>query len=132
MRNSFRFLGILALAVSASCGGAGGDGYGGVTNPGGNNNGGNGGNPGGTPTQTNAVTVSNDTFGPSSIQVAPGTTVTWTWSQSASLHNVTFSSGQSSANLGAGATFSRAFPTAGTFTYQCTIHPSMTGTVTVQ
>jgi plastocyanin len=129
VRNSFRFLGILALAVAASCGGAGGDGYGGVTNPGGNNN---GGNPGGTPTQTNAVTVSDNSFGPSSIQVAPGTTVTWTWSQSATTHNVTFSSGSSSQNQGGGSTFSRAFPTAGTFTYQCTIHPGMSGTVTVQ
>jgi plastocyanin len=30
-----------------------------------------------------------------------------------------------------GATFSRTFSTAGTFTYHCTIHPGMVGTVSV-
>jgi plastocyanin len=31
-----------------------------------------------------------------------------------------------------GATFTRTFPSAGTFQYHCTIHPGMVGTVTVQ
>jgi plastocyanin len=75
--------------------------------------------------------VSNNQFTPSAIQVAPGTTVTWTWAQAASQHNVTFQDGASQI-LGGGATYSRTFQTAGTFTYQCTLHPGMTGTVTVQ
>ncbi|MGH7520593.1 MAG: cupredoxin domain-containing protein [Gemmatimonadales bacterium] len=33
--------------------------------------------------------------------------------------------------MGANATFARTFPTAGTFTYQCTNHGGMTGSVTV-
>ena len=113
------------LAVTASCGGSTSDGgYGGVTNPG------TGGNT--QPTQTTSVAVSDNQFSPASIQVATGATVTWTWAAGSSLHNVTFTSGTPSANLGANATFTRTFPTAGTFTYQCTLHPGMTGTVKVQ
>jgi len=116
-----QILGAASIALAAACGGYG-DGY--TSGPPGG-----GGPP--TPTATNAVTVSDNQFAPSAIQVAPGTTVTWTWAQGSSVHNVTFQGGASD-NLANGATFSRAFPTAGTFTYQCTLHPGMTGTVTVQ
>jgi hypothetical protein len=34
--------------------------------------------------------------------------------------------------IAGGATFSQAFPKAGTYTYHCAIHSSMTGTVVVQ
>ena len=37
-----------------------------------------------------------------------------------------------SGNLGPGASFSKTFQNAGTFTYKCTIHPGMVGTVNVQ
>ena len=37
----------------------------------------------------------------------------------------------SSANLSKDQTFSATFASAGTFTYKCSIHPSMTGTITV-
>ncbi|HTE44983.1 MAG TPA: plastocyanin/azurin family copper-binding protein [Gemmatimonadaceae bacterium] len=84
------------------------------------------------PTSTNAVAVADFAFTSSSIQVTPGTTVTWTLAANASQHNVTFSDGIASANLNAGAKFTRTFATAGTFAYHCTIHPQMTGTVTVK
>ena len=125
MRNASKIFGLIALAITASCGGSGSDGgYGGVTNPG----------PGGNtqPARTTSVAVSDNQFSPASIQVATGATVTWTWVQGASLHNVVFSSGTSSANLGSPATYTRTFPTAGTFSYQCTLHPGMNGTVNVQ
>jgi plastocyanin len=77
------------------------------------------------------VTVSDNQFAPSSITVAPGTIVTWTWSEGSSVHNVTFSDG-ASGDKGAGATYQKTFPTAGTFSYQCTIHAGMSGTVRVQ
>jgi plastocyanin len=81
---------------------------------------------------TNDVTVSNDFFSPADIKIAVGSTVTWTWDQNAAIHNVTFNDGSGSADLTAGATFKKAFPTAGTFSFHCTIHPSMTGSVLVQ
>ena len=84
-----------------------------------------------TPTLTNQVTVSDNVFTPSSIQVSPGTTVTWTWASDASTHNVTISGGNSGDKV-AGATFTKNFATAGTFNYQCTIHPGMNGSVLVQ
>jgi plastocyanin len=123
VRSVLQILGAASIALVAACSG-GGNGY--TSAP-------PGGNPGGppTPTATNAVAVSDNQFAPNSIQVAPGTTVTWTSAQGSSQHNVTFQ-GSASNTLASGGTFSRAFPTAGTFTYQCTLHPGMTGTVTVQ
>jgi plastocyanin len=126
VRNASKVLGIIVLAVTASCGGSGSDGGYGVTNPG------TGGGGATQPTQTTSVAVSDNQFSPAAIQVSTGATVTWNWAPGSSLHNVTFPSGTSSANLGAGTTFTRTFTTAGTFTYQCTLHPGMTGTVKVQ
>lgn len=85
-----------------------------------------------TPTATNQVSVMDGSFNPASIAVAPGTTVTWTWTV-AITHNVTFdnSSLGGSGNLSTG-TYTKNFPTAGTFGYQCTLHAGMTGSVTVQ
>lgn len=126
MRSVLRFISAAALGLSVACGGSVSDGY--VTNPGGGNN--NPGNPT-TPTSTNAVAVSDNQFAPSAIQVAAGATVTWMWASSSSVHNVIFSDGGSQ-SLGAGATYSRAFGTAGTYNYQCTLHAGMNGSVTVR
>jgi plastocyanin len=123
----FRSLAVTAVVVAASCGGGGTD-YGLTTGPtGGVQTGGST-----APVQTNAVGVSDDVFSPINAQVAVGTTVTWTWASGASTHNVTFSDGTSSGDKSAGATFSRTFNTAGTFTYSCTLHPGMGGSVVVQ
>lgn len=84
-----------------------------------------------TPQATDKVTVENNQFTPPDIQVSPGTTVTWTWSAGASTHNVTFSDGVTSNDRASGS-YTRTFATAGTFPYSCTLHPGMTGTVTVK
>jgi plastocyanin len=85
-------------------------------------------NPGGG----NAVTVDNNFYSPASLSVAANTTVTWTWANGATSHSVTFNDGgPSSQTQGAGGTFQRAFPTAGTYPYHCVVHADMTGTVTV-
>jgi plastocyanin len=119
MTSRQRALLVLALGV-AGCGDGGTD-----PSPGGNN----GGNTGGTCTSTSAsVTVNNNSFSPSCTRVAAGSTVTWTWSATAVDHNVTFQSGTSSPTQSSG-TFQRGFPTAGTFTYRCTIHAAMTGEI---
>jgi plastocyanin len=120
----FSSLLIISAAVTLSACGGGGD----STSPGGSTN------PGNTaPVQTNAVGVADDNFTPPSIVVSAGTTVTWTWAPGASTHNVTFDDGTTSGDRSpASGPFSRTFASVGTFNYHCTIHPGMTGLVTVQ
>jgi plastocyanin len=130
MRLRPKHLLVVAILAVAACGGGGSDSPTTPGNTGGNNN--PGGNPGGAPSSTNAVTVANNNFSPANVQVSVGTTVTWTWSQDAITHNVTFVDGTQSGDKGAGSTFSRTFSTAGTFNYSCTIHPGMNGSVLVQ
>jgi len=80
---------------------------------------------------TNAVSVSDNNFTPRNIQIAVGTTVTWTWESGATTHNVTFSDG-GSGDRGANATFSKTFNSLGTFNYDCTLHGGMSGSVLVK
>jgi plastocyanin len=80
-----------------------------------------------------AVTIMGYSFSPATLSVPVGTTVTWT-NHDAAPHNVV-SSGPGgplhSPTLQQGQSWSYTFTTAGTFTYYCSIHPDMTGTVTV-
>ena len=46
-------------------------------------------------------------------------------------HTVTFDDGVDSGRMSGGSTYTRGFPAAGTFPYHCSIHPTMSGTVTV-
>ena len=79
-----------------------------------------------------AVTIANFAFGPASLSVAAGTTVTWTNNDSAP-HTATADDGSfDSSSIAPGATFSQAFDTAGTFAYHCSIHPNMTATIEVK
>ncbi len=83
---------------------------------------------------TASVTVGagGNNFSPTSVSIATGGEVTWTWAAGSVDHNVTFSSGSNSATQDGG-TFQRTFPTAGSFDYLCTIHgAAMSGTVVVQ
>ncbi len=78
-----------------------------------------------------SVTIQDFAFGPASISVAVGSTVTWT-NQDGTAHTVTADDGSfDSGNLAQGATFSQTFDTPGTYTYHCAIHSSMIGTITV-
>lgn len=80
---------------------------------------------------TNEVWMQDMAFTPSVITVAPGTTITWT-NKDGVAHNVTSDTGLfSSGSMANGDTFSYKFTTAGTFSYKCTIHPSMTASVKV-
>ena len=70
-------------------------------------------------------------FGPTSLTVTEGSTVTW-GNNGVAPHTVTDKAGSfDSGFVNAGATYQRTFPTAGTFNYFCTLHPEMTGTVIV-
>ena len=86
----------------------------------------NGGNTGFT------VSVTNNQFTPSTIDVPVNSTVTWQWNSGGVTHNVTFQDGTTSNNRSSGS-FARTFQTAGAFPYLCTIHGAqgMTGTVNV-
>jgi plastocyanin len=86
-----------------------------------------------TPTATNTVTIDNFAFSPTSITVKKGTTVTWTNKDSAT-HTITETDSQDgpkSEDLTTGQSYSFTFNTSGTFHYDCSIHTSMTGMVTV-
>ena len=118
--------GLLAIvtAMTLTAAACGGDGYG--------SDGGPTGTPGGTTGSTSSnITVRNNSFDPSATTVAVGTTVNWSWAQGATDHNVTFADGQKSATQSTGS-YSRTFSSAGTFSYNCTVHPGMNGSVTVR
>lgn len=85
--------------------------------------------------QTNAVTIKNFAFSPATITVAKGTKVTWTNEDSVA-HQIASDSSSSAAfngpSMATGQQFSFTFNEAGTFSYHCAIHPSMTAKVIVQ
>lgn len=83
------------------------------------------------PSDSAAVSIVGFAFQPGSLEVAAGTTVTWTNDDPAP-HTVTAADGSfDSGTLASGATFSQVFDQAGTFAYACAIHPTMTGTIIV-
>lgn len=81
------------------------------------------------------VTVSSNFFQPPSVGIAVGGAVRWVWNSGT--HNVTQVSGPAtfpgSPTQSAGTTYGPlVFDVAGTYTYECTLHAGMTGTITVQ
>jgi plastocyanin len=85
--------------------------------------------PGGTGTAD--IAISNFAFDPASITIKVGTTVVWTNKDSAN-HSITSDTGLwDSGGIAQGESYTRVFDTAGTFTYYCSIHPSMKGTIIV-
>lgn len=78
-----------------------------------------------------SVSIKNMAFNPGSLSVTTGGTVTWT-NNDTTVHTVAADDGSfNSGNIAVGATYSKAFSTAGTFSYHCTLHPEMTGKVVV-
>jgi plastocyanin len=119
MRLHNKALIVALMAGAAAC--SGGSAY--STSPGG----------GGTPAPNTIDANPSLAFLPSTLTVASGTTVTWTFE--GVTHNVTFTAATgvpadipNSANT----TVQRTFSTVGTFAFHCSIHPQMTGTITVQ
>lgn len=76
--------------------------------------------------------LTNTAFNPNPINVTVGGTVTWTNDDSTSHTSSADDGSWNSGNIAPKAQFSRTFPTAGTFTYHCAIHPGMVGSVKVQ
>jgi plastocyanin len=123
MRRLLPLLAILALALAVA--GCGGD-----------DNGSDGGS--GTTTQSSSagggveVKLQNIQFSPKETTVKVGQKVTWV-NEDSTDHDVTADSGADfkSDTFGNGATFEFTPDKAGTIRYECTIHPGMTGTLTV-
>lgn len=80
---------------------------------------------------TGASTLGNRAFSPDAADVAVGTTVTWTNTDSIAHTSTSDGAGWDSGSIAPRAQFSRTFQNAGTFPYHCAIHPGMVGTITV-
>ncbi|MCC7417646.1 MAG: hypothetical protein IT176_10935 [Acidobacteria bacterium] len=71
-------------------------------------------------------------YAPNPVVIAPGGRVTWTNNDTTS-HTSTSDTGTwNSGGIAPGQSFSRAFPSAGSFAYHCAFHPGMIGVVIVQ
>lgn len=89
------------------------------------------------PAPENSVTVqagaNSNVFSPEEVTVARGSAVTWRFGERT--HNVAFSAAQGApANVPntSDRSVSRTFDAVGNFSYECTLHSGMTGTVKVQ
>jgi plastocyanin len=81
--------------------------------------------------QNQTVYIQDFYFSPASINVEPGTTVTWV-NQGQAPHTATHTGGTfDSGTLQPGQSYSYTFNRAGTYAYYCQIHPNMTGTIVV-
>ena len=78
-----------------------------------------------------ASTLTNTAFSPDLADVAVGTTVTWTNTDSVAHTSTSNATVWNSGTVAPGGRFSFTFQTAGTFAYHCAIHPGMVGTVIV-
>jgi plastocyanin len=80
-----------------------------------------------------AIKMQNIAFDPKAVTVKIGQKITWT-NDDTTDHNVTADSGADfkSDDFGKGATFEFTPDKAGTIKYECTLHPGMTATITVQ
>jgi plastocyanin len=84
------------------------------------------------PTTTAEVKIDNFSFGPGTITVTAGTTVTWT-NRDDIPHTVVSTDGVfKSKVMDTDEKFSYTFTKLGSFPYFCSIHPKMTGKVMVQ
>ena len=82
--------------------------------------------------ETTEVKIDNFSFGPETLTIPVGTTVTWT-NRDDIPHTVVSTDGVfKSKVLDTDEKFSFTFSKAGTYAYFCSIHPKMTGKVVVQ
>ena len=80
--------------------------------------------------KTYTVNIQNFAFSPASISINVGDTIVWTNYDSAP-HQIA-GNGLSSSPLSNGQSYSFKFSSAGTYSYHCAIHPSMTGSIIVK
>ncbi len=78
------------------------------------------------------IEISNVQFTPMDAVVPVGGTVEWRFDDGGVLHHVESPGAFDSGITGGDGTYTHTFDRAGTYTYTCSIHPYMTGTVTVR
>jgi plastocyanin len=81
---------------------------------------------------TPEVKIDNFSFGPATMTVAAGTTVTWINRDDIPHTVVSSDSAFKSKALDTDEKFSYTFSKAGTYSYYCSLHPKMTGQIVVQ
>lgn len=78
------------------------------------------------------VKIDNFSFAPQTLNVAAGTTVTWTNSDDVPHNVVSTEKIFKSKTMDTDEKFSYTFTNPGTYKYYCSLHPRMTGTVVVK
>jgi plastocyanin len=77
------------------------------------------------------ISIVNFAFSPTSANINVNDSVKWTWVGSP--HTTTSNTGLWDSGVqGTGATFTHTFASAGSFSFHCSVHPFMTGTISVQ
>jgi len=116
---------LTVLALAASCGGGSSSTPTSPSTPSTGNN--------GTPISivAGARTLTTTAYSPNPLTISAGTTVTWTNNDSTT-HTATSDSGVFNGTVAPSAQYSFTFTNKGTFTYHCSLHPNMVGSVVVQ
>jgi plastocyanin len=84
------------------------------------------------PSAANEVKIDNFVFGPQTLTVPVGATVTWTNKDDIPHTTVSTDGVFKSKVMDTDEKFSYTFTKAGTYSYYCSVHPKMTGKVVVQ
>jgi plastocyanin len=79
-----------------------------------------------------ASLLTSTAYAPNPVNITVGTTVMWVNNDNTAHTSTADGGAWSSPSIAPGGQFTRTFSSAGTFTYHCTIHPNMIGTVNVQ
>lgn len=79
----------------------------------------------------NTVVLRDIAFKPETISVNVGDTVSWRFQDKGIPHNVVADDGSFKSETTDSGTFRHRFQSAGSFSYTCTVHPGMDGTVVV-
>jgi plastocyanin len=137
MSGIIRIISASLIVALAACGGSTGTYGNGGTSGGGNGGyGGNGGGDNQNPPPANTINATPSlAFSPSTLTINAGEVVTFAFGSVA--HNVAFDTPNAATPTDIGGfntntSIQRMFSTAGTYTYHCTIHPFMTGSVVVR
>lgn len=78
------------------------------------------------------VMVKDMKFTPARVTIEPGQAVTWKFDDGNVRHDVQADDGSFGSEVAVSGTYTHVFEKAGTFGYDCSLHPTMTGQVTVR